>query len=236
MTLTQTSGLQHLDNIGSATTFHMPGNFTPGSSAVFASAAFLNGQNAPISSVVIGGTAATRVSIRQPDANNSGEIWLAQNVVGGVDTVVVTPGGGGYFISCACDEWSGFSASAFDVQNTNNGTSTSPTVTSPTLNQAAEVAYSVMFQDNGNNVSMTPPGGWTSMFNEPDGVNEEPGAAAWLIVSSTAAVTSTWTYGTNQTWNILIATFKLGGAPPPTLSSGSSLSELVMMPDVRFLC
>lgn len=212
MSFIQGSGLQHLDNISGATTFHMPGNFTSGNSAIFCVAAFLSGTDHPIASVIIGGTAASLVSINHTDANNSFEIWLAQSITGGVDTVVVTPGiGAGFFLSCACDEWSGFASTAFDVQATNTGTGLTPTVTSPALGQSSEVIYSLMGHGNGNNVAITQPAGWTAMFNEPNGNDEEPGAASYLIVSSASAVTANWSWGTSQGWQTAIATFKLGG-------------------------
>lgn len=206
----QSSGLKHLDNVSGANTFTMASPFTAGDSGVVCLSAFLNANNAPMSAVSIGGTAATRVGLLRLDANNSIEIWFVQSVAGGTSNVTVTcPAGSGYFITLGCDEWAPFAASAFDDTNTNNGNNLAPTVTSHTLAQASEIVYALTGNGNGNNVIITQPAGWTSMFNEPDGVNEEPGTAAWIQVASTAAVTALWSWGTSQPWEAVLATFKL---------------------------
>lgn len=216
----QASGKQTLSNIGTATTFHMPGNWGAGHTGAFLDAYFDNGTGV-VSAVSMGGTAATKSVGSGSVSQNNIEVWEAKNVTGGVDTVVVTPGGSGQFHSCAAVEFAGLlSSGATDsgsVPAVGSGTSTAPSVTSNALAQADSTVFAVMTQTAGTNVAITAPGGWTEEFNEPDGVNLEPGDGVWKNVASTTAVTATWTLASSSPWIAVIVAFK--AAPAAALAS-----------------
>lgn len=231
-TRVQPSGKQTLSNIGTATTFHMPGNWTAGNTGAFLDAYFDNGTGT-MSAVSMGGTAATKSVGSGSHSQGNLEVWEAKNVAGGVDTVVVTPGGSGQFHSAAAIEFSGLlSSGATDSGSgpaTATGTSASPSVTSNTLAQADSTVFALVTQLSGNNVSITAPGGWTEEFNEPDGVNQEAGEGAWKNVNATTAVTATWTLGSSNAWVAIIVAFKAaaGGGGVATVHPGSQSPEPV---------
>jgi hypothetical protein len=213
ITPVQNSGLFRFDNAAGGT-FHMPGNFAAGNSAIYCCAVYNNNTSGGLTSVSIGGTAATKIlSYPVPFGGqffNVIEFWLAQNMTGGVDTVTVVSNAN-YYITGGCEELlaSTIASSAFDKSGTNTGNSTTPSVTSATLSQADERAYAVTLNVEGLNIAVTSPGApWSTLFNEPDGVNFEPGSGTREDVNSTAAITASWTFASAATWGAAIVTLK----------------------------
>jgi hypothetical protein len=215
----QQLGLQLIDGVTGASTFSFAANLTAGNSCVVLLSVF----TASLTSVVVNGVSATRVSLSSNTSAHvavHSEIWIAEGLAGGTKTVVVTPTGTGQFVCLGAVECAGLTASgAFDVQAVNTPTNTAaPAVTSPTLAQATEVAFAVFASETGNTVTITQPATWTAIFSENDGANHQVGAGAFLDLTSrgtTAAVTATFgcvDTDTSQQTTACIATFKIAGA------------------------
>lgn len=206
--LLQTTGNVILNNVTGAQTAHATSAFGTGHCVIFSAVSY----DTPISSITLGGVSATRAVI-QTSGTNSTEVWYAVMSGSPTDAIVVTPGGGGNYISYSVEEWSGLTASPLD-QTTNNaaGTSASPSVTTPTLSQANELIYGVVFSQTsgvGPDVITNPSSPWSASFNESDGSSHQPGAGAYRTVSATTAVTATWTLNQSQAWIAVAATFKV---------------------------
>lgn len=211
----QQLGLQLIDGVSGASTFNMVSNFGAGNQCVIPLACF----SASVSTVVVNGTSATRVS-RSTDTSGTtvhAELWYVDSLPGGTKTVVVTPTGAGQFLSLGAVEVSGLAASAFDVQAVNTPTNTAaPTVVSPSpLAQTSEVAFAAFGSQTGNLITISSPVGWTSAFSSPDGANHQAGAGAFIDLTSrgtTAAVTAVFgavDTDTSQQTSAAIATFKI---------------------------
>lgn len=218
MGMVQTSGKKVEDAVNGARTYTMPGNFTANNSGVVTIAHYDGGGLGAITGVTIGGTAATlrKRKVDVPTGFIRAEVWAAQNIAGGTPNFVVTmTGTGSQYISCGCEEWDNFAASAFDQSGSAEGVSTAPSATTDGATaQADEVSYAV-FADattSGSNWgNTTPPTGYTEVWDETDVTLHQGGSAAYKVLSSIVTETATFTSGTTtlNPWDCVIVTFKL---------------------------
>lgn len=101
----------------------------------------------------------------------------------------------------------------------NAATTLTTTSTTATLAQASELAVAITATGNffQNPNSITPSAGWTQILSETNDASAQCGAAAYQVLSSTAAISNTWTWAlptgnTNNTVASAIVTFKLAAA------------------------
>lgn len=217
-TKVQTSGIQKFSNVAgpSPLSITMPGNFTAGNRAIVTISCYITGGGS-VTSILIGGAdSATRRGLRNTGAaDDQLEMWdsgaLSSGLTAAVSIVIPVGAGSGQYYAICVDEWSGLSAgTAFDQTAGAGGTSTSPSVTSPTLSQADELVYAGWNHSSGANIAITQPGSpWVSVFNDGDDGTNVSGAYSYEIVASTAAVVATATLASSSLWDALICTWKI---------------------------
>ena len=190
-------------------TVNFPANCTAGNTGVFTCAYFQSSSNR-ITSVSIGGTAATKVVDKIVGSGVFVEEWRAPNMAGGSSAVTITSTTTSHFISASAEEFSGLDNGAVDLTgNTATGTSTAPSVTYGTLAQADELIYLTYVDNTGSNLAtVTVPSGYTSAWTERDGVNQIGGASAWRIVTSSAGASPAFSLSASINWHAVFMTLK----------------------------
>lgn len=219
--LVQTKTLTYL-GIEATQTVTMDSAFTPGNKVIVSFSAYTNG-GGDVTSVVVGGSvAAARRANNTQRANDRFCFYDTGALPVGLSTqaVVITPpaGSGTFALTVVVSEWKG--VGDFDprtMQDTATGTSTSPSATTPSaLDQPRELVMALWSHGNGNNVSITGPGGaWASILNVPNGLIAETADCSYTSVASQAAVAGTATLGSSLQWFAIIATWKLTGTDAP---------------------
>lgn len=173
-------------NFSGAQTYHMGTNFAAGND-VFVCTNHWNSSIIAISSVVVNGVTATLLQTGEGSVALL-QFWVARNVPGTADTIVVTPASGsGHYITLNVIEIAPTeTTSTMEVVAQNHAVSTAPgsTVTTAATTQCDDMIYAAWRDDNGvNNVAGTPvPAGWTTGYLERDGVNTQGGASAFKFV------------------------------------------------------
>lgn len=135
----------------------------------------------------------------------------------GTFTVTATPGGS-TLLTLMGVEYSGLAtSSAFDASAGATGSPVANLAIGPTgtLAQADELVVTV-FAQTVNPPSLSIPSGYTSLWTETGGpFTSQDGGAAYLIVSSTSPITSTWTNSDSFCAGV-VATYKAAAGGPPT--------------------
>lgn len=214
----QNGGKFGSQNFSGAQTYHMGSNFTAGNdvlvctnhwhaSAVSLSGVTVNGTTATLIHTGVGSTALL-------------QYWLARNVSGGGNGVVITPtSGSGHYLTANAIEISPIDTTAIDVFAESNATSTTPgsTVTTATTTQCEELVYACWRDDSGvvNSAPVTP-SGYTLAALETDGVNTQGGAMAYKLVQRLG--TQNATFGCTST-NWYETTAALPFKPPMCILS-----------------
>lgn len=203
------SGELQANNVGTSSTFNAGFTFTAGRDAIF-SATHYQGTAGLITSVTIGGTAATRDLRIGADANNRCEIWRATNIAGGTTDVVVNYStASDNYITASCEEWAAGMFPALSFSNTNNGTSTTPNGSFIT-DIANVVLYSAFNNASVDLASLTEPSGYTVGFEELLVTGVEGGGAAYFSDSAAGSKTATWTANTSIVWSHAFAGYAFG--------------------------
>jgi hypothetical protein len=144
------------------------------------------------------------------------QLFVCQNGTGGAShTATFTTSGASYPVIHLI-EITGAEAASLDKIAQGSDVSTPFTVTSATLSQADEVVISICACNSGTASNAYALSGGTVLSEELDTSNYWTSAAGYTVVSSTAAVTHTWTRATFTEAGIALATFKQasgGGAP-----------------------
>jgi hypothetical protein len=192
-------------NFTVAQTYHMSANFTAGSDFVFCTEHFE--QSAiPLASVVVNGVTATKFQTGEGSVAVI-EFWVARNLPGGADTVVVTPtsAGSGHYLLAHGLETVSIDTTVLNQVAQDHSTSTTPgsTVTTAATTQCECLDYAAWRDDTGvNNVAPATPSGWTRGARETDGINFLGGEIAYKLVqrlgtqNATFGCTSTLWYET----------------------------------------
>lgn len=213
-TPTNTSGTLHVTaGSGTSQTVNAGFTFTAGRQAVLVISAYSS--NSGPSAVSIGGTVATkRVGVGSGDTS---EIWdVLGGVAGGTANVVFTFPGGTIdeYLSFGVDEWAASSLS-YDTSTSNTKQSSAVTSESISTGAALSTASSIVYSAiNPHGISspcaITPPGGWTETFDEPDN-SIEGGWGGWHEESSTGIKTASYTLASSNNTDAVIAGYILSG-------------------------
>jgi hypothetical protein len=212
---TNSSGTVHVAGASGNQTMNAGFTFTAGRQAVLVVSYYAGGNN--ISSLTIGGTAATKRA--GAGAGDDSEIWdvLGGGVAGGTANVVFTfPGGTtDVYISFGVDE---YAASTLSYDTSTANTNSQSATTAPTVSTGAAVSTtSTMLYSVVNNWGIsapdtqTVPTGWTQVFQEPDGINWEMGAGARKEETTTGTKTATWTLSTSNNSVTSIVAYIISG-------------------------
>ncbi|MES2360039.1 MAG: hypothetical protein V4529_16990 [Gemmatimonadota bacterium] len=189
---------------GGSTTLAFSGSVTAGSTLVAGGFNFNNSTTgSPAISDSINGTWTVKKYANGfvSTFNQNTELWLAtfENTAGGTPTVTWNPNGtsadmGGWFI---CEVTGAATPTSVDVTPAMNATTgLTPSITSGTLAQAAEVLFAVMTGDTTNGtvtIVGDAAGGYTDLVNQGDNSSSQMGACQYKIVASTSSDTADWT-------------------------------------------
>lgn len=140
-------------------------------------------------------------------------IFYASNVVGGAGTVTVQVDTA-HHVSIFLTEWSGVVASSpLDVTNggtASSSTTISPGAITPNQNNSLIISQGADFSFPGRNQTPTVAGGYTGPINNVnnDGNTAERGYNEYLVQSTAAATTASFTVGTATKCSAVVAVFK----------------------------
>lgn len=214
-TPTNVSGLLHANNAATSSTLSAGFTFAAGRHAVLQIVHYTDA--ARISGVTIGGSAAV-LAKRTLAGSNSSEIWYANSIAGGNDSVVITYGGGtDNFISGGVSEWAAADGLTFEAASANSatGSSATPSVTTAASTVATNtVTFATLVCDTSTtNNGLSAPSGWTQSFVSQDSSVDEGGCGAWK--SETSAGFKTATFGmTAGSYGASIASFAISAGGP----------------------
>jgi len=148
--------------------------------------------------------------------------FIAYAFAGSTNTVQVTvnPSPTNCKITFTLDSFSGVHATVpLDVALAgNSGTGTAPTVSiTPTVNGTIALGFET---HAGTNVVQDVPAGWTQMgeVNNVAGTGIA-GNSAFLINTTTATLTPTWTFDSSQSWIAIVAVLKAADSTVPSVST-----------------
>lgn len=222
-----TSPLLQVDNSATDTISLDAGfTFTAGRDAIFTFAHYADNNDA-ITSVTIGGTAATLIKRQASGTSNFIEEWAVTNMAGGTANIVLSSGvAGGHYISGAVTEWTG-GLLQLDAGTPNgaSGTSAAPAAsTAISTSTAASIISAACspvtgISDNG----LSGPTGYTVLFTEQNSLDHQAGRAAWKEESTTG--TKAATFGmTSGPWIAIISAYKIiggggGGLPKAVVAA-----------------
>lgn len=125
------------------------------------------------------------------------------------DHITLT-GNGGAIGTCyiAASAFSGITTTTpFDNTTNNQGSSTSPSLSSGTLSDPFELVVAATFINAGGPDAFTQAAGFTTDSSVGDTSNTNAFRTAYKIVSTNASVTYAPTLGTSRVWNALLGTF-----------------------------
>ena len=159
----------------------------------------------------------------QVDNNNARvAVYYAENITTSATHTITVSTTGAYGCFCAVEVSGAATSSSRDTvsQTTDitdvSGTTTS--ITSGTLDQADSIVFANYTHD-ADTIITNPGSPWNSLYVRASYGSDHHGAAVYQIVSSTTALTSTWTYGTLPSVDAAkgIVAFKMatavGGSP-----------------------
>jgi hypothetical protein len=147
-------------------------------------------------------------------------MFIAYAFAGSTNTVLVTvnPSPNNCKITMVLDSFAGVHATPLDVTIAGaTGTSTAPSVSiTPTVNGTVTVGFETQA---GASVVQDPPSGWTQMGELNGGVTAWAGNGSFLINTTTAPVTGTWTLDSSQAWIAVAAVFKAADSSAPSTAT-----------------
>jgi hypothetical protein len=214
---TNTSALLQRDGVSGAQTIDCGFAWVAGRQGKF-KVSYYNDSGNPISSLSMGGSAATLVS-RGTSSNgqNFSDIWFVSSVAGGTNNLVLTPGIGTVYFSGSAEQWAS-GAMSVDAGCANNAlvTSTTPAVSlAQTTSTASSIIDAVITATvgSGANGFTGPTGtGWTATYTEQDSNAHQGGRGAWKEETTTGVKTATFGATFSEEYVLAIAAFTLAGA------------------------
>lgn len=163
------------------------------------------------------GTNAYTLAKRIQDASNiyNNELWYKANAaaVGSSATITITFSATTNNNGCAAQaaHAKGYSATPLDVTASQSATTATPSVTTATLAQAAELAYGSSYITSTGSTPYTEASGFTNISNALAVGNGNGNVSnAYRLTAATTAVTYAPTWNALNLTNTLIATFKGG--------------------------
>lgn len=194
-------------------------NLTAGNLAVMTASAW-NQQVNTCSWAAGGSTAPSEAfQVGEGDANDFAYIFYSANTVAGAHTAQFNTTGG---VDCSLvvAEFSGIATTTPLDQTTTNKSAGSTSIssgTTATLAQAGELVCGQAWHATASGDSVTATGTLTAT---PHQQLDNSGSQAFTFshgrATTTSGVAATWTISTSREWKAGVATFKEGGAPPPT--------------------
>jgi hypothetical protein len=149
-------------------------------------------------------------------------LFVAWTVVSATQTVqvLVNPSPTNCRIAYTIDSFTGQHATPLDVGIVGaSGTGTAPAVSiTPTMNGTLAVGFET---EDGASIVQDPPAGWTQMGELNAGTAAPAGNSAFLINTTTAPLTPTWTLSVSQNWIAIAAVFKAADSTAPAAGGGS---------------
>lgn len=209
MGLVQTSGIKETATGGTSVVFNAPSNFTVGNWVV------LTWTTTPFrDSISTGAGTYSNIIDSFPFGSQMYGMGVFQVTNSGQSDVTFSFSSGvTNAVSCSFEEWDNFTGAIVDSVPTEGTTS----ITSATLSQANEVVYSIGVPNGVGSSATGPSSGFTQTWLE-GGLVFANGASGYKVVSSTTAVTATYT----NVGACLMATFTTsgGGGSTYTLTAG----------------
>jgi hypothetical protein len=163
-------------------------------------------------------------------------IYYISNISSPSGTYTITinnSAAGNGFFEWTASEVDGLIASPLDQAFAAKGASASLTAGSagPTnaLTLGNEVSFAVIsIQNTSANNAITTPAGYTQLYVSNDTDSNQSGEAGYKVLSSFAAQTASWTWGTAGDFSAMIATF-MGAAPRLAINAKTILNVAMMI-------
>lgn len=163
-------------------------------------------------------------SVQTTSGGSKCALYRCENGTGGASHTATVNFSANAFSVAWLVEVTGAAAASFDVTAQIDDTSSPFTVTTPTLNQAAECVICLASNDDGSSAVYTS-SNTTILGQNNNTASFWTSAISKLVVASTSAVTPSWTLSAGTNLALIVATFKEAGAGSIVPSVGSVLTS-----------